>query len=575
VGHLGIKMAAAIAAAVMGASLVFPAPTAANYDSGWFVVGSNDFMRGQVIVTTTNRDATTAYVDSVWAGVTAAADCTAAADVYTNVYSGTTLRFSNVAHLRWNSPGLASDKNLYTYRRAGTSRLLVERGHGSRVVVKIDAVWFSPNCASGDSKWGTATKTAYITSTTGSSRPSPPAAVGALDAGFGKGGTVLTNFGYRDQAHAVAIEADGGILVAGDDADVDSGTDRLALARYTSAGALDSGFGRNGKVLTTTGSRNDSPANAMAIQADGKIVFAGTTGFPGEFIITRYTPKGVLDPSFGTGGFARTHFDSGSRDIPTAIALQADGKIIVAGYSEAAGNETWFALARYTTTGAADPSFGTGGKVRTHFGSSSDDFAHALAIQADGRIVVAGFSNSPSSIALARYTTDGSLDPTFGTGGEVTTSFGSGGYSGATSVVIQWDGKIVAGGSSNLFGDFALVRYAANGTLDTGFGIGGKVVTTFPDNSGLSAMALQGDGRIIVVGGTAPTPSSFVVARYSTNGRLDTTFGTQGKVSTKFASNSDGFADSVAIQADGKVVVVGSSNNYDDGTLDFAIARYR
>ena len=172
-------------------------------------------------------------------------------------------------------------------------------------------------------------------------------------------------------------------------------------------------------------------------------------------------------------------------------------------------------------------------------------------------------------------TTNGGLDPTFGTGGEVTTSFGSDHYSGAISVAIQRDGKIVAGGSSNVFGDFALVRYVANGTLDTSFGNGGKVGASFPDNSGLSAMALQADGRIIVVGGSAPGPSSFVVARFDTSGRLDTTLGTHGRISTKFASNSDDFADSVAIQADGKVVVVGSSSNYSDGTLDFAIARYR
>jgi hypothetical protein len=154
---------AVVSAAVIGVWLAFPLEAAAHYDSGWFVVGGNTDMRGQVIVATTNRDAKTAYVDSVWAGVTAVAHCTAAADVYTKIYSGATVVFSNVVHLRWDSPGFAADKSSYTYRWTGGTRLVVQRGHGSRVVVKIDAVWFSPDCASGDSKWGTATRTAYIT----------------------------------------------------------------------------------------------------------------------------------------------------------------------------------------------------------------------------------------------------------------------------------------------------------------------------------------------------------------------------------------------------------------------------
>ncbi|MCI0529632.1 MAG: hypothetical protein L0Y56_19490, partial [Nitrospira sp.] len=190
---------------------------------------------------------------------------------------------------------------------------------------------------------------------------------------------------------------------------------------------------------------------------------------------------GDLDPTFGTGGKAITDF--GGSDQASAIALQANGKIVVAGSSEIDGFLD-FALARYNTDGSLDTSFGTAGKVTTDFGGSNGG-AFAVALQQDGRIVAAGrtfiFFGLTSDFALARYNTDGSLDTSFGTAGKVTTDFG-GNNDGVFAVALQADGKIVAVGSSQIGimnSDFALARYNPDGSLDSSFGSGGMVTTDF------------------------------------------------------------------------------------------------
>src|SRR5213078_3530124 len=197
--------------------------------------------------------------------------------------------------------------------------------------------------------------------------------------------------------------------------------------------------------------------------------------------------------------------------------------------------------------GDLDPTFGTEGKVLTDFDHSTD-IAHAVAIQADGKLIVVGTTYqdndfSSEDFAVARYNPDGTLDKTFGAGGKVQTDF-PGLAAVASSVVIQPDGKIVvAGGAFPLFtflGDFKVVRYNPNGSLDTSFGDGGIVTTTFPEGSYAFALALQSDGKIIAVG-SANSPVNyydFAAARYLANGTLDSTFGTGGKVSTDFGDHN-------------------------------------
>ena len=257
-----------------------------------------------------------------------------------------------------------------------------------------------------------------------------------------------------------------------------------------------------GKVITPIGSSADV-GNSVAVQSDGKIIVAGYShnGSNDDFALVRYTAAGVLDPSFGTGGKVTTDFGGGN-DYGLSVAVQSDGKIIVAGSSGDFGSSD-FALARYTAAGALDPSFGTGGKVITPIGSSGD-YCRSVAVQSDGKILVAGSSDNGSNLdfALVRYTAAGSLDPSFGTGGKVITAFGSGTDQGY-SVAVQGDGKIIMAGytanGSNT--DFALVRYTAAGALDPSFGTGGKVTTDFGSGNDYGrSVAVQSDGKIIVAG---------------------------------------------------------------------------
>ncbi len=374
---------------------------------------------------------------------------------------------------------------------------------------------------------------------------------GDLDTTFGTGGKVTTDFGGFDYGYSTIVQSDGKILIAG-------GNGNFSVARYNNDGSLDTSFGTSGKITTDFGG-NDF-GRSVILQADGRIIVAGIGN--GDFSVARYNSDGSLDTSFGTGGKVTTDF--GGFDNGYSIALQADGRIVVAG-----GNGD-FLVARYNSDGSLDTSFGGTGKVITDFGGS--DSGYSVVLQADGKIIVAGVGNGIFSVA--RYNSDGSLDLTFGTDGKLTTDFG--GSNITYSIVLQADGKIVVAGESS--NDFTLVRYNNDGDLDTSFGTGGKVITDFGGSDFGFSVALQADGKIVVAGRVVtktvdpsfPFPistSDFAVARYNSDGSLDTSFGTGGKVITDFGGFDD-IGYSVALQADGKIVVAGFSNG------DFALARY-
>ncbi len=339
-------------------------------------------------------------------------------------------------------------------------------------------------------------------------------------------------------------------------------------------GDLDPSFGSGGIVSPPYSPENSFSASAVAIQADGKIVTAGGAGYlNNDFVLARFNTDGSPDSTFGSGGKVFTAFNCGTYcgyTFVSAVVIQSDGKIVAAGghsLSDSDGNSVLnydFLLARYNTDGSLDSTFGTGGKVITTF-SSANSGAGDLAIQPDGKIVAAGSS------LLARYNTNGSLDTSFGSGGIVLPTFGSG--VSASEVAIQSDGKIVTAGYSD--GGFGLARYNTNGSLDTSFGTGGKVVTTFSTGvSSARAVAIQADGKIVAVGISAFNYSNhiFALARYNTDGSLDSTFGEGGKV-----VNVGGDVYAAAIQADGKIVAVGSTNYTDSGFITgrgFIVVRY-
>ena len=360
---------------------------------------------------------------------------------------------------------------------------------------------------------------------------------GKLDASFGRGGKVLTDLGARsvDQAGAVAVQADGKIVAAGKSGEEVWG--QFALVRYTTGGNLDANFGRGGKVLSGGAIADIGTASALAVQKDGKILAAVPSYNPSvnPFELVRYTAGGKPDKSFGRGGTVLT--DLGETAWASAVALQQDGKIVAAGSAgENIGAGENFALARYTASGKLDASFGSGGKVLTDLGGK--DVPSAVAVQGDGKIVVAGSIDTGGiSVALVRYTTDGKLDTGFGTGGKVLTIGEC--VDGAPAVALQKDGKIVVAWDDCYHYHFALARLTTGGKLDASFGRGGKVLTDLGDKEGASALAVQADGKIVAAGystaGTSPRSENIALVRYTTDGKLDASFGTGGKVLTNFA----------------------------------------
>ncbi|MCA9948031.1 MAG: hypothetical protein KDE48_00150 [Anaerolineales bacterium] len=367
----------------------------------------------------------------------------------------------------------------------------------------------------------------------------PTTSAGTLDPTFNGDGTVTTDFGNNEIGFAVAIQDDGKIIVSGE-----SGFSSFALARYTNSGNLDSSFSSDGKI---SGS-NLNHAYAVGIQADDKIVIAGDKNL--DFAVGRYDTGGMPDSTFGSGGFVTT--DMGSFDHAYGLVIQDDAKIVLVGEN---GN---FAIARYTITGTLDTSFSGDGKISTNF--NGVDIARTVALQTDGKIVVVGRDGS-TNFALARYTITGTLDTEFDADGKVTTDLG--GSDIAYAAAIQDDGKIVVAGTNG--SDFALARYTNSGTLDNSFDGDGKVTTDFGGTDVARAVAIQSNGKIVVAGLTGG--QTLNVARYNSNGSLDTTFGSGGLVSTQIdGNNTEGYG--MSLQADGKIVVAGQSNN------DFAAARY-
>lgn len=399
---------------------------------------------------------------------------------------------------------------------------------------------------------------------------------GSLDTSFNLSGKVLTSFGISGEiAKAVAIQADGKIIVAGSVAGFLNGT--FALARYNIDGTLDTAFGTNGKVTTTGFGSNVSGANAVAIDSDGKIVVAGYWGDGGgigALAIARYNIDGILDTSFGTGGKVSGASATG---VIQAMALQSDQKILIAGGS---------GLVRYSSNGSIDTTFGTSGLVTTSIGLGYT--ATSVVIQADNKIITAGYyvlaNGTTRAFALVRYNATGSLDTSFDTDGIVTTSIGAA-IDLAYAVSIQTGDnqtgdKIVVSGTTLANGatgyDLALVRYHSDGSLDTSFGVGGIVTADMGYSDAANGLAIQADDKVIVAAGYTATNlalgtgggagAPFSLVRYNADGSLDTTFGNAGKVTV-----GEGASQAIVIQADNKILAVGSLHNGTDN--DFGVVR--
>ena len=365
-------------------------------------------------------------------------------------------------------------------------------------------------------------------------------------------------------------------------------------AVYTQDGSIDSTFGTNGRVYQYPILELANYEGQIKIQSDGKIVQVGSV-FTGDhrydFAVSRYTINGTVDSSFGTNGIVITDFGLGRNDHAHSIAIQEDGKIVVAGRSQQ--NTTTselaykFAVARYNTDGSLDNSFNGTGKVITSLGDKHD-FARSVIIQADGKIMVGGMSDqgdifeSDYDFGMVRYNRDGTLDNSFGTLGKVTTAFITHQNDGINDIVLQPDGKIIAAGhrteSAAAFkGDFALVRYNVNGTLDNSFGVSGKVTTSYsPFQDGAISLDIQTDGKIVVAGeGNLTDPfgrATCIISRYNSNGTIDNTFNGTGSVFKMMGTLAGNYSE-VIVQPDNKILITGASTD-EPGKPDFFVLRY-
>ncbi|MCD9187002.1 MAG: FG-GAP-like repeat-containing protein [Pyrinomonadaceae bacterium] len=407
------------------------------------------------------------------------------------------------------------------------------------------------------------------------------AAPGDLDPSFGSAGKVTTPVGNgRDFAQAVAVQSDGKLIVVG------YAQNDFALVRYNPNGSLDTSFGTggNGKVLTAIGSGTQDEAYAVAVQSDGGIIVAGFTinGGTRDFAVVRYLTNGTLDPAFGLGGKVITPVGAGD-ELAEAAAVQPDGKILVAGSTDLTSINSKFAVVRYNTDGTLDPTFGAGGRAVLAVGDSGG-LARTLALQTDGRILVGGSSvvivgqSGLDKFTLVRLTQNGAVDTSFGTGGRVVTSVSDNRYGTVSDLALQADGKIIAAGndSGNTNSNTAVVRYQPNGTLDLSFGTGGIVTTRVGSviSTG-ETVNVQTNGKIVVTGDSSSgSDTDFGIVRLNADGAIDTTFGIGGKIITAIGSRDDRVRDAV-LQADGKIVVIGQSENASASFFeDFAVARY-
>lgn len=402
-------------------------------------------------------------------------------------------------------------------------------------------------------------------------RPEPEPQPSGLDATFGTDGkATLASFGGDESG--MALQADGKIVMVG------GRFLDFVLARFNADGSPDTSFGRGGSVTTDiAGGFAQERARAVAIQRDGKIVVAGESSLPsGDLAVAlvRYNTDGTLDATFGSAGIA---FEQGARGRAWDAAILSDGRIVVAGDAFVENSTTDFGdflLARYTANGTLDLSFGSGGSVVTDINARTD-LARNLVVQPNGALVVSGDppgTGPTRRTGVARYTANGALDASFGTGGKLEIPRALVGR----GLALQSDGRFVLVGSAtvlnmqNDFSHFAVVRLNADGTFDNTFGANGITATSITGLTDVAhAVALQADGRIVVAGEGNLVNPNFALARYNTDGKLDTTFAVDGKLVVDFFGLEDR-AENVALQADGKIVAGGLAV---DGTNGYGLVR--
>ena len=438
-----------------------------------------------------------------------------------------------------------------------------------------------------------------------------------------------SNYSRKNVATSVVTQAGGKILIAGytgaQPAGATGSFTNYGVARLNADGSRDTSFGTNGQALLDLGSDSSDSAYSMLAQADGKILLAGSTsaqpaGVTGSSLnygVVRLNADGSRDASFGTNGQTLLELGSNSSDSARSVVTQTDGKILIAGITNAllAGVKILsanYGVVRLNADGSRDTSFGTNGQTVLDLGSNTIDEAYSMVTQADGKILIAGSTHARPAGAtvgqpnynygVVRLNANGSLDTSFGTNGQALLDLGSDSSDSAYSMVTQADGKILIAGTTDAqpaggtgkSTNYGVVRLNANGSLDTSFGTNGQTLLDLGSNTGDDARSIvaQADGKILIAGFTTALPAgarlrstNYGVVRLNANGNLDTNFGTNGQTLLDLVyqlNYGDDAAYSMVTQSDGKILIAGVSKvtfeKYGvvrlnaDGTLDTAFA---
>jgi uncharacterized delta-60 repeat protein len=402
---------------------------------------------------------------------------------------------------------------------------------------------------------------------------------GTLDSDFNANGIVTTPFGNHDVLNGSAlIQPDNKIVVAGsvyNSIDYD-----LALVRYNADGTLDNSFGINGKATASVGKSNDYSSCASLLD-NRKILVGGYYNDPVSLnmFLSRFNADGSLDSTFGIDGIDTVAFGTDD-DVAYSMKVQPDGKILLSGFSYV-DFSNHFALARFNSEGFPDNTFGTDGKVTTQVGVSND-ISYSMELQTDGKILLGGTSYDGMlyDFAVVRYNADGTLDSTFDVDGKVLTSINSTSSMGY-ALTIQNDGKILLAGDydNDTYHNFAVVRYNADGTLDHSFSMDGKSTITIDGEhtNYCDGMTLEQDGKIVVTGNSRITLGNdfdICLVRFNTDGSVDTSFGTNGSVLQDINDHSEDSPWSVVMQPDGRIVVAGIAGEGGFISNNFVVLRY-
>jgi uncharacterized delta-60 repeat protein len=368
---------------------------------------------------------------------------------------------------------------------------------------------------------------------------------GTLDTSFGVSGVaVMPNATGRTlNILSAALQSDGKVVAAGVAHDGSYGSQDFVVMRFNADGSADTTFGSNGITITDMGSDKDFGIT-VAIDGNNRIIVAGQhliSGATYDFAVARYTSAGVLDTSFSSDGKAYVSITGTSTSTYTGMTVQSDNKIILVGIAGFSGYSE-FGVARLDTGGALDTTFGTGGMVTTDVGSTAASKSNSTSdvqVDAAGNILVTGSSGNANAgggwdVAIVRYTSTGALDATFSGDGKLITAIPGVDLSGGNNLTVLPSGQLLVTGYVTTLGktdqDFLTLRYNSDGTLDTGFSGDGIEITNFGfSNENTSGRAaVQSDGKVVVVGSATNadfTTSKVALARYNTDGTLDMTFG--------------------------------------------------